>query len=162
MSAYSKMESQLTLFAGDSPARTSASQARAQGLRASVPASGASSPALLTRYDPATRSWRTSQLCFIEGLATYSETWPRSGMMRSGIAYQLPTLAQSMTGIEFGLLPTLTRCGNYNRKGASKTSGDGLATVLKRMLPTLTRHDVRGGCKPERTLRMWQDSSRGC
>jgi hypothetical protein len=28
-------------------------------------------------------------------------------------------------------LPTLTVCGNYNRKGASKTSGDGLATALK-------------------------------
>lgn len=32
-----------------------------------------------------------------------------------------------------GLLPTLTVCGNYNRKGASKASGDGLATALKRM-----------------------------
>lgn len=28
-------------------------------------------------------------------------------------------------------LPTLTVCGNYNRKGASKTSGDGLATALR-------------------------------
>jgi DNA (cytosine-5)-methyltransferase 1 len=27
-------------------------------------------------------------------------------------------------------LPTVTVCGNYNRKGASKNSGDGLATVL--------------------------------
>lgn len=29
-----------------------------------------------------------------------------------------------------GLLPTPTVCGNYNRKGASPTSGDGLATVV--------------------------------
>lgn len=29
-----------------------------------------------------------------------------------------------------GILPTLTVCGNYNRKGASPQSGDGLATVL--------------------------------
>jgi len=28
-------------------------------------------------------------------------------------------------------LPMLTVCGNYNRKGASKTSGDGLATALR-------------------------------
>lgn len=28
-------------------------------------------------------------------------------------------------------LPTLTVCGNYNRKGASATSGDGLATALR-------------------------------
>jgi hypothetical protein len=33
--------------------------------------------------------------------------------------------------------PTPTVCGNYNRKGVSKTSGDGLATaVAKRMWPT--------------------------
>jgi hypothetical protein len=31
-----------------------------------------------------------------------------------------------------GLLPTLTVDGNYNRKGASPTSGDGLATALAR------------------------------
>lgn len=29
------------------------------------------------------------------------------------------------------MLPTLTRCGNYNRKGASATSGDGPWTALK-------------------------------
>jgi DNA (cytosine-5)-methyltransferase 1 len=38
--------------------------------------------------------------------------------------YSLQSLARR------GLLPTLTVCGNYNRKGASPTSGDGLATVL--------------------------------
>lgn len=30
-------------------------------------------------------------------------------------------------------MPTLTVCGNYNRKGVSANSGDGLATVVKRM-----------------------------
>jgi hypothetical protein len=40
------------------------------------------------------------------------------------------------------LLPTLTVCGNWNRKGASKTSGDGLATVLK-MMPTLCATDYK-------------------
>jgi len=29
-----------------------------------------------------------------------------------------------------GRLPTLSICGNYNRKGASLTSGDGLMTVI--------------------------------
>ena len=37
------------------------------------------------------------------------------------------------------LWPTPTVCGNYNRKGASKTSGDGLATaVANAMWPTPT------------------------
>lgn len=38
--------------------------------------------------------------------------------------WSLQSLAQK------GLLPTLTVCGNYNRKGASETSGDGLATAI--------------------------------
>lgn len=46
------------------------------------------------------------------------------------------------------LLPTLTVCGNWNRKGASQNSGDGLATALRR-LPTLTARDYKnsGGKK---------------
>jgi hypothetical protein len=50
------------------------------------------------------------------------------------------------------LLPTLTVCGNYNAKGASKTSGDGLATALRRM-PTLVARDHRspGRSRLERT-----------
>ena len=38
--------------------------------------------------------------------------------------------------------PTPTVCGNYNRKGASKTSGDGLATAV-RMWPTPCASDNR-------------------
>lgn len=42
--------------------------------------------------------------------------------------------------------PTPTVCGNYNRKGASATSGDGLATAVKQSLfPTPTRRDYKGG-----------------
>jgi hypothetical protein len=49
------------------------------------------------------------------------------------------------SGTESGLLgrfPTPTVCGNYNRKGASKTSGDGLATVVQRF-PTPDRMERR-------------------
>ena len=44
--------------------------------------------------------------------------------------------------------PTITVCGNYNRKGASKTSGDGLATYV-RMYPT-PMATQRGDCPAER------------
>lgn len=38
---------------------------------------------------------------------------------------------QSVTlGQQVRMVPTVTVCGNYNRKGASATSGDGLATVV--------------------------------
>ena len=42
------------------------------------------------------------------------------------------------------LLPILTVCGNWNRKGASLNSGDGIATALKR-LPTILATDADDG-----------------
>jgi len=47
--------------------------------------------------------------------------------------------------------PTPTVCGNYNRKGASATSGDGLATaVLKCATPTA--RDWRSGKASKATM----------
>lgn len=62
-------------------------------------------------------------------------------------------LAHGTSGIDgSALLPTLTVCGNYNRKGTSKTSGDGLATALRRF-PTFVARDYRspGRSRLERT-----------
>jgi len=46
-----------------------------------------------------------------------------------------------------GLMPTPTVKGNYNKKGLSKTSGDGLATWWKKhgSIPTPTKSDERPG-----------------
>jgi hypothetical protein len=55
-----------------------------------------------------------------------------------------------MKGKGSGLLPTLTLCGNYNRKGASKKAGGGVITALRQMLPTLTARDFKSdSCTPE-------------
>jgi hypothetical protein len=40
------------------------------------------------------------------GLTEFSETWPRSGTMRNGIAYRLPPLARLTDVIASGLWPT--------------------------------------------------------
>jgi hypothetical protein len=53
------------------------------------------------------------------------------------------------------LWPTPTVCGNYNRKGASATSGDGLATWVRERVPTPTTQDAAnngGPSQSERTL----------
>src|SRR5207253_1182561 len=71
-------------------------------------ASGASLPDSLASYDRASSSWRTSQFSLFGGCSEFSETLPRSGMTRSGIAYQLPPLAPLTAEIDSGLLPTLT------------------------------------------------------
>lgn len=57
-------------------------------------------------FDPATPCWRTWQLCLVEGWTRYSETWPRSGMMRNGIAFRRAPLVRLTDEIGSGLLPT--------------------------------------------------------
>ena len=49
------------------------------------------------------------------------------------------------------LWPTPTVNGNYNARGASQKSGDGLATAVKKagMFPTPTPRDYKGGRKAE-------------
>ena len=100
---------QLTLLPEGSPARTSASPTSTQlGSPANDPDYGRSNVVLLANYDHESRLWRTSQRCLVEGLALFSETWPRSGMTRNGTAFQLTSLVPLTKGTERGLLPTPT------------------------------------------------------
>ena len=50
-------------------------------------------PAQLARWNPIRDCWETTQQASLlsEHLDVYSETWPTSGMTRSGVAYELPT-----------------------------------------------------------------------
>jgi len=105
---WPQMELSLTLSAEASPAKTSPSPERAKALRVSAAAYGRSLPVLLASFDHATRSWKTSQICLDGGLTEFSETWPRSGMTRNGIAYRLPPLAPLTEEIASGLWPTPT------------------------------------------------------
>jgi len=89
-------------------------------------------------------------------LKTHRESEPRAGgkslghLWREDIPGETERLQPLMLGqaikeIDGGaLLPTMTVCGNWNRKGASQNSGDGLATALRKM-PTLTKSDGMGG-----------------
>lgn len=142
MSAHSQqpMETgQLISSVEDSPAKTLASQEKDSALPANGLVFGTKCVGSLARYAHDTCSWRTSQRSLLEEWEPYSESFPRSGMTRSGTAYQLQPLVPRTGESEFGSWPTPTVCGNYNRKGASKTSGDGLATAVKNaMWPTPT------------------------
>lgn len=169
---FAETELASTSSAEGSPARTSASRARAQGSLGSAAAYGASSPVLLASFDPNSSSWRTSQRCWVEGWTVFSETWPRSGLMRNGTAYRLPPLAPLTGGTECGLLPTpeasntklvALRSGGrepkdfskplwptpnvyglHNRPGASAKSGWGLSSAVK-LWPTPTAITDTGG-----------------
>lgn len=105
-SAWPQMELLPTSCAEDSLAKKSHALETEKDCAAHARAYGQSSPEFLARFDHATRSWRTSQLCLIEGLTKYSESWPRSGMIRSGIAYRLAPLEPDTFETEFGFWPT--------------------------------------------------------
>lgn len=57
-------------------------------------------------FDQKSQCWRTWQLCFIAGWEEFSGTWPPSGMIGNGIAYQLSPLAWHTNGAGAGLWPT--------------------------------------------------------
>jgi len=124
----------LTSYAADSPAKTFPSPARVLVLQARGVGSGANTTDSFASFDPATSSWRTSQRCLVEGWAKYSETWPRSGMTRSGTAYRLPTLAPLTDGTESGLFHTPTETANQLSPSMMKWPG------ARRLWPTPDTH----------------------
>jgi hypothetical protein len=136
-----------TFSAAASPVRTSATPGNALASTASARDYGQSSPELLASYDPATSSWRTSQLCLDGELSEFSETWPRSGLMRNGTAYQLPPLVRLTDATECGLLPTPSAnqsiaCSmEAARNEAARLHPQGrwtLATIISEELPAST------------------------
>lgn len=99
------------------------------GIRGGGQVSGLSMRASLANFDPNSSSWKTSQRSLIEEWTLFSETFPSSGMMRSGRLFPLapwvrhtcdsacslwPTPTASMDGRGFGI-PLHDRTGRYKR-----------------------------------------------
>jgi len=123
-------------------AKTSALQGKAQELTEPDQECGPTWRASLAKFDPDSCSWKTAQLSLLGDSELSSVIWPRSGMTVDGQCWELPTLERRISATDSGLWPTPTVCGNYNRKGASATSGDGLATAVQRW-PTPTVNDSK-------------------
>ncbi len=126
-------KTQLTLFAEASPANPLVSPASAK-LKTMSGGCGLSSPEFLASFDPDTWLLKTSQACVVEGWQTFSETFPKSGTMRSGRVYRLPTLAHHIGENGFGLLPTPTAT-DYKDTGDPRK----IAALLDNYQPRLTR-----------------------
>jgi len=123
---------QMELFPMSSAAgflvRTSPGRAPARGFMANVLDYGANLPELLARFDRVSQSWKTQQRCFVEGLATFSGTWPASGTTQSGIAYQLAILALPIRENVFGWWPTprasdRDNCGGSGARSKAREHG---------------------------------------
>jgi hypothetical protein len=114
------MEFPLTLSAEDFPVRTSRLPADAQAWKEREAASGPKSSDFIAKYDRESSSWRTSQGCLLalvnnraDGLAEYSETWPRAGVMRNGTASRLPLSALHILATGFGFWPTPNKSNGF-------------------------------------------------
>ena len=92
--------SEPTLWPEDTPANPSHTLASDE--ENTIPDTfGPCSPSAFAWYDPDTHCWKTSQATLVSDSDEFSETWPRSGMTRDGIAYQLPPSAPRTYAIAY-------------------------------------------------------------
>ena len=100
-------------------------------------------PEPIAQWNPIRDCWETTQQASLlsEHLDVYSETWPTSGMTRSGVAYQLPGLEPPMDGSESSsLLPTPV--ATEGTKGTLQSSDEREAQGRQvSLLPTPTSRD---------------------
>ena len=155
----------------DFPVKTSAPQESAQELMEKRADSGASMQDSFARYDPTTSLWKTSRPCLFEGLDEFSETWPTSGMMRSGTAFRRKTWERPTSESDFSsspIDPTLTRwptpCAHDDQKspeahlamkarmgGGRKTITDLTVAVKAWPTPTANFQNRTKGDDPKRS-----------
>lgn len=83
-------------------------------------------PESLARFDRVTSSWKTQQLSLFGGLASFSETWPLWGMMRSGECYPLRMLEHDTSVRGCGSMPTPCRYGNGGTGNTRKLKSLGI------------------------------------
>jgi len=99
-------EDVLTWFRAGFPVRTFQSRDAATGSTASGPGSGWKWPASFAKFDPDSCMWKTRQCSLLGDLSEFSETWPRSGSMRSGECSERRTLEPRTSGSGVGFWPT--------------------------------------------------------
>jgi len=100
-------------------------------------------------YDPDTSSWRTSALSLFGGSMSYSETWPRAGMMRNGISYRLQPLVPRTSAKGSGLWPTPTTDSAQNRQNKYAQGGTPLTVAVKNWPTPRTRGLIGGSGSKE-------------
>jgi hypothetical protein len=92
--------------AAGSRAKTSALQARVQGSPGQGLVFGTSLQESFAKLAPDGSLWKTSAPSLLGDSEPFSKTWPASGLMRNGTAYQLVPLVRRTAGNESGLWRT--------------------------------------------------------
>jgi hypothetical protein len=119
--------------------RTCPLPVRVPGSLENVPDSGLSTLALLARYDLATQSWRTSERSLGGDSIEFSGRWPKSGILRNGLTYELPTLERRTDGNASGLWP-IPRSSDADHGGPNQrdSRGNPALPMAVKMWPTPT------------------------
>ena len=114
------------------------------------------------QYDRARCAWKTCQACLFAEWDEYAATWPASGTILSGTAYQRPRSARTTSGIGCGSsahaatypTPTAAEYGSGGNGSGNSTTSRGrpsLQTMARRdQWPTPTardRHTVAKGTR---------------
>lgn len=120
----------------DSHVKTLASLEKALVSKALEAVSGLRSFDLLARLDLQSSCWKMCQQSLFEDLDESLATWPRSGIMLSGIAYGLPTSALGIGETDGSWLPTPNASADAkgcpkNRYWGSKTYRGHLREYLR-------------------------------
>jgi hypothetical protein len=109
-------EAVLTSYLAAFPARTSAPPERESASPASDPACGGRWQESSVKFDPASCSWKTHRCLWEEDLDWCSVTFPKWGMMLTGVLWEPTTQAPPINGTGSGLWPTI-RAADGERGG---------------------------------------------
>ena len=122
LSTASRGEEKSTVSAEASPAKTSQQQAKERASTEREAAYGASSRVLLAKYDRDTRSWKTPQCSLFEDSGECLETFPKSGIMRGGVLWELTMWAHPTVASESGFwrIPTPLASDGSKQQANSK------------------------------------------
>lgn len=104
----------------------------------------------LAKYDPVTSLWKTAQCSFIEDLGESLATFPRSGMTRNGLLWELPMLERRTREKESGFWPTPTATDYKGSPTVETTLSRAQKSSRGVRLPEeLTRRGVYGLLNPQ-------------
>lgn len=100
-------------------------------------------------YDRAASFWKTSQGCLLEGSRRVSETWPKSGSMRSGVCFQRRSSQRRTSVSVFSSWPTPV--------ATVPNEAEGVETWMKRAAVLAEKHGNSNGMGMPLSIaaRMW-------
>ena len=140
--------------------RTSAPQEKAPESPGSEVDFGKRWPESLAKYDPTTSLWRTHQCSLFGGLESFSETWPRWGIMRAGECWALTTSEHLTSETESGFWPTPRATEREGLESGRNRQSPTLSTVVRspNLWPTPCASEARQGYQDRNNGKKGQES----